>query len=54
MFFHELKFKTKDIAKLEIIIVFILLLQYVGALSIQIPIGSFNWHPGLAEKNTKK
>ena len=51
MLFHDLKFKIKDVAKLEIFIVFILLLLYVGALKIQVPLGSSGWHADLGAKN---
>ena len=50
----NLRLKIKTIDRLEVAATFLLLMYYVGALGIQVPIGSFNWHPGLGRNILEK
>ena len=50
MALKSLRLKVESIAKLEVAVTFLLLMFYVGALGIRVPIGSSNWSPGL-ERN---
>ena len=47
----NIKLKVETINKLEVASAFILLMYYVGALGIRVPLGGYNWHPGLEGRN---
>jgi exopolysaccharide production protein ExoQ len=51
MIWKSLKLRKESIAKFEVAVTFLLLMFYVGALGIRVPIGGFNWNADLEQRN---